>query len=87
MYSKFASRNVFLLFGGMHFSSTPESQAGFDPDQPWNDLRVRQAMNLAINREEMRDFLYPGVSELMYVGELPPHPAGMGPHLARKVRD
>ena len=76
IYSKFASRNVFLLFGGMHFSNTPESQAGFDPEQPWNDVKVRQAMNLAINREEMRDFLYPGVSELMYVGNYHPTQPG-----------
>ncbi len=79
IYSKFASRNVFLLFGGMHFSNTPESQAGFDPEQPWNDVKVRQAMNLAINREEMRDFLYPGVSELMYVGNYHPTQPGWDP--------
>ena len=79
VYSKFASRNVFLLFGGMHFSDTPESKAGYDPNQAWNKLNVRKAMNLAINREEMGEFLYPGVSEPMYVGNYHPTQPGWDP--------
>jgi len=79
LYSQYTSRNVFLLFGGMHFSSAPKSKAAFDPNQPTNDVRVRKAMNMAINREEMQEFLYPGISEIMYVGNYHPAQPGWDP--------
>jgi peptide/nickel transport system substrate-binding protein len=32
----------------------------YDPQRPWTDIRVRQAMNKAVNREELFDVLYGG---------------------------
>jgi len=34
----------------------------YDPDLPWLDIRVREAMNLAINREEIAELLYHGMA-------------------------
>ena len=36
------------------------SVESYDPNLPWLDKRVREAMNLAINREEITDYLYSG---------------------------
>src|SRR5499427_481906 len=39
----------------------------FKADQPWNDRRVRQAMNMAVNRKELRDTIFRGKGAPMYV--------------------
>jgi ABC-type transport system substrate-binding protein len=65
--SRFQANDVSIFFGGSYYSSDPLDTEAFDPDQPWNDIRVRQAMNLAINREELGDFLYAGFWENMYI--------------------
>jgi len=43
-------------------------------DKPWHDTRVRQAVNFAINRQEIIDRVYNGFGE--YSGHVPP---GYGP--------
>lgn len=43
-------------------------------DKPWHDTRVRQAVNFAINRQEIIDKVYSGFGE--YSGHVPP---GYGP--------
>lgn len=65
--SRFTSNDIIIMFGGMYLSSNPKSVAAFDPTVPWVDKRVRQAMNLAINREELGNFLYSDLWEPMYV--------------------
>ena len=35
----------------------------YDPELPWLDRRVRQAMNLAINREEIAEYIFSGYAE------------------------
>ena len=39
----------------------------YNPDLPWNDVRVRQAMNKAIDRETIKEELYKGRVTDMYV--------------------
>ena len=51
-----------MYFGGMYFKT---GDATFDPSVPWVDKRVRQAMNIAINRQEMLDYVLRGDGELM----------------------
>lgn len=65
--SRFTSNDVSIFFGGSYYASTPEDEEAYDETQPWNDVRVRQAMNMAINREELGNFLYADFWEHMYI--------------------
>lgn len=51
-------------FGGQHHI---KGDPKFQPDVPWNDKRVRQAMNVAINRKELSDKLFKGRVGPIYV--------------------
>jgi peptide/nickel transport system substrate-binding protein len=77
--SRFSANNLFVFFGGMWFSDNPEDKAKFDPTVPWTDIKVRKAMNLAVNREELLQELYGGFGELMYVGYYHPTHYGYDP--------
>ncbi len=72
--SRFTSNDVSIFFGGSYYATEAESgeigklsEEAYDPDQPWNELEIRQAMNKAINRQELGDFLYAGFWEPMYI--------------------
>ena len=65
--SRFTSNDVSIFFGGSYYANTPEDKEAYDETQPWNDVRVRQAMNMAINREELGNFLYADFWEHMYI--------------------
>jgi ABC-type transport system substrate-binding protein len=55
-----------MFFGGMYFS---EGDPDYDPTVPWANpdtgKQIRQAMNKAINRQEMLDFVLRGEGEIM----------------------
>ena len=51
------------LLGGLHFS-TPSR---LDLTAPFTDVRVREAMNRAINRQELIDRFLPGKAEIMHL--------------------
>ena len=53
-----------LFFGGMYFMP---GDTDFDPTTPWADIRVRKAMNKAINRDELNDFIFKGEGQRMHV--------------------
>jgi peptide/nickel transport system substrate-binding protein len=63
------------------------------PDSIFSDIRVRKALNVAINREEIRDYIYEGQAQItggvsygtLAVGyqDLPPYP--YDPDTARKL--
>jgi ABC-type transport system substrate-binding protein len=72
--SRFTSNDVSIFFGGSYFATEAGSgefgkmsEEAFDPNQPWNSLNIRRAMNKAINRVELGDFLYAGYWEPMYI--------------------
>ena len=72
--SRFTSNDVSIFFGGSYYASEAgsgeigaASEEAFDPEQPWNELDIRRAMNKAINREELGDFLYAGFWQPMYI--------------------
>ena len=78
--SQFTANNFFVFFGGMYYGDDPDDVAAFDNTVPWankeHGIMVREAMNRAINREELLDELYKGIGELMYVGYY--HPSHYG---------
>lgn len=53
-----------VFFGGLYFTT---GDPAFDPNVPWTDRRVRQAMNMAINREELHEVLFKGAGEPAYL--------------------
>jgi peptide/nickel transport system substrate-binding protein len=71
-----AAEWVSVYFGGQyHVPGDPK----FKADVPWNDRRVRQAMNMAINRQELQTHLFKGKGEPMYVSGMAPFLEGYNP--------
>ena len=58
--SKNPAMSTGAIFNGMYGKS---GDPAFRADLPWSDIRVREAMNRALNREEMIDILYGGRGE------------------------
>ena len=69
-----------LFYGGLYFSS---GDPDYDPGVPWahptTGKLIRQAMNKAINRQEMMDFVLRGEGEPMYNTALNPSLLGWNP--------
>jgi ABC-type transport system substrate-binding protein len=76
-----AAEWVSVYFGGQyHIPGDPK----FKADVPWNDRRVRQAMNMAINRQELQAHLFRGKGEPMYVSGMAPFLEGWNPEWAQR---
>jgi peptide/nickel transport system substrate-binding protein len=76
-----AAEWVSVYFGGQyHVPGDPK----FKADVPWNDRRVRQAMNMAINRQELQAHLFRGKGEPMYVSGMAPFLEGWNPEWAQR---
>ena len=54
---------IYVFFGGNYLPSKPH----YDPTIPWNNRKVREALNRAVNREELRDTILGGRGETMAV--------------------
>jgi ABC-type transport system substrate-binding protein len=79
--SQLPSEWVSFYFGGQyHLPGDPK----FKADVPWNDRRVRQAMNMAVNRTELRDNLFKDKGTLIYVSGFAPHLEGWNPEWAQR---
>jgi peptide/nickel transport system substrate-binding protein len=50
------------MFNGLYLKS---GDPAANPELPWADIRVREAMNRALNREELIDILYGGRADLL----------------------
>ncbi|HEY7490636.1 MAG TPA: ABC transporter substrate-binding protein, partial [Candidatus Tectomicrobia bacterium] len=73
-----------IYFGGQfHVPGDPK----FKADVPWNDKRVRQALNMAINRQEIRDTIFRGKGSPMYVSGFQPFLEGWNPSWAERFND
>jgi ABC-type transport system substrate-binding protein len=83
------AQQVQLFIGGLYFG-TEDPATGrytehggttgkFDPKVPWTKKEVRQAMNKAINREEILQVLYKNRATLQYVGGFYPDLPGWDP--------
>lgn len=76
-----AAEWVSVYFGGQyHIPGDPK----FKAEVPWNDRRVRQAMNLAINRQDVQAHLFRKKGEPMYVSGLAPFLEGYNPAWAQR---
>jgi ABC-type transport system substrate-binding protein len=62
--SKLATDWETIYFGGQYYMP---GDPKFKADQPWNDRRVRQAMNMAVDRQELRATIFRGRGSPMYV--------------------
>ena len=66
-----------VFFGGLYFTT---GDPDFDPNVPWTDRRVRQAMNMAIDRKELHEVLFKGTGEPAYLmGFFGPDSEGWNP--------
>jgi ABC-type transport system substrate-binding protein len=75
--SRQVAQQVQVFFGGMYFGTEDKATGRYtehggttgklDKSVPWVDKRVRQAMNKAINREELLKVLYKGRATYTYV--------------------
>jgi ABC-type transport system substrate-binding protein len=81
MAASLAAEWVSVYFGGQyHMPGDPK----FKADVPWSDKRVRQAMNMAINRQELQAHLFRGKGEPMYVSGMAPFLEGYNPAWAQR---
>jgi ABC-type transport system substrate-binding protein len=62
--SKLATDWETIYFGGQYYIP---GDPKFKADQPWNDRRVRQALNMAVDRKELRETIFRGRGLPMYV--------------------
>jgi peptide/nickel transport system substrate-binding protein len=87
--SRQVAQQIVLAFGGLYFG-TEDKQTGrytefggitgrLDPSVPWTKKEVRQAMNKAINREELLKVLYKGRATYTYVAGYYPDLPGWDP--------
>ncbi|MBI3327173.1 MAG: hypothetical protein HYZ81_10795, partial [Nitrospinae bacterium] len=75
--SRQVAQHPMIFFGGLYFGTEDKATGRYtdyggitgklDLKVPWTNIKVRQAMNKAINREELRKVLYKGRAKDMYV--------------------
>ena len=87
--SRQVAQQIVIAFGGLYFG-TEDKQTGrytehggttgkLDTSVPWTNKKVRQAMNKAINREELLRVLYKGRATYTYVSGYYPDLPGWDP--------
>ena len=80
--SRQVAQQVQVTFGGLYFGTEDKATGRYtehggttgklDLKVPWTNIKVRQAMNKAINREELLQALYKGRATYTYVNGLLP---------------
>jgi peptide/nickel transport system substrate-binding protein len=87
--SRSTAQQVQINFGGLYFGTEDKATGRYtehggttgklDPKVPWTNIKVRQAINKAINREELLKVLYKGRAQSMYVHGFYPDLPGWDP--------
>jgi ABC-type transport system substrate-binding protein len=87
--SRQVAQQVQVFFGGMYFGTEDKAIGRYtehggttgklDKSVPWTNIKVRQAMNKAINREELLKVLYKGRATYTYVTGFYPDLPGWDP--------
>jgi ABC-type transport system substrate-binding protein len=87
--SRGTAQQMQINFGGLYFGTEdPQTKrytenggttGKLDPKVPWTNVKVRQAMNKAINREELLKVVYKGRAAPMYVHGFYPDLQGWDP--------
>lgn len=75
---------VSVYFGGQWHITGDKN---FDPKGPFVDKRVRQALNIAINREEMMQTIFAGRAELAYLSLWIPTSEGWNPKWESRFKE
>jgi len=79
--SRQPSKQVIVMPDGLFMK---EGDPAFDPELPWTDVKVREAMNLALNRDDIITALYAGEADkLVRYGMHEPH-EGYVPELVER---
>jgi peptide/nickel transport system substrate-binding protein len=81
---------IYVVFGGMLTPPDPRYKEGYHSSDPWKDIRVREAMSIAIDREAIVKSVYQGAARPTTNGwlfpgwqDLPPVP--YDPERAKKL--
>jgi ABC-type transport system substrate-binding protein len=87
--SRQVAQQTVIAFGGLYFGTEDKATKRYteyggitgrlDPKVPWTNKKVRQAMNKAINREELLKALYKGRATPTYVAGFYPDLPGWDP--------
>jgi peptide/nickel transport system substrate-binding protein len=87
--SRGTAQQMQINFGGLYFGTEDKATGRYTEDGgttgkldlkvPWTNVKVRQAMNKAINREELLKVLYKGRATYMYVHGFYPDLEGWDP--------
>jgi len=87
--SRGTAQQMQINFGGLYFGTEDKATGRYteyggttgklDPKLPWANVKVRQAMNKAINRNELLKVLYKGRANPMYVHGFYPDLEGWDP--------
>lgn len=75
--SQLATDWLSVYFGGMFLMPNDDK---FESKWAWTDKRVRQALNMAINRQELLDTIFKGKGGPMYVSGYQPYLEGWNPN-------
>lgn len=85
---QFPGTRVYVTLRGVAFKDAKDPSQGYHhPDTPLLDRRVRQALNKAINREEMNKAFFGGKGETMYLNHFHPTRSGWNPEWEKKFQD
>ena len=95
--SRQVAQQVQVFFGGMYFGTEDKATGRYteyggttgklDKSVPWTNIKVRQAMNKAINREELLKALYKGRATYTYVTGYYPDLPGWDPTWEKRFQE
>jgi peptide/nickel transport system substrate-binding protein len=86
--SEGASMQTNIALNGLYGATeNGDIDPAWNPEIPWTDIRVREAMNVAINREEMLDVLFDGRADLVAVYGMREGNLGYDPALVERFED
>jgi ABC-type transport system substrate-binding protein len=95
--SRQVAQQTVIAFGGLYFGTEDKATKRYteyggtsgrlDPNVPWTNKKVRQAMNQAINRDELLKVLYKGRATPTYVAGFYPDLPGWDPTWPKRFGD
>ncbi|MDD3996173.1 MAG: ABC transporter substrate-binding protein [Sphaerochaetaceae bacterium] len=82
--SKQATTHTAIAFNGLYFR---ENDPAFRGDLPWADVRIRRAINHAINRDELNQLLYNGRAKTLPLFSMKLGHEGYDPTIADRFEE
>ncbi|WP_209428058.1 ABC transporter substrate-binding protein [Pararhodobacter sp. SW119] len=83
-YAILSSTNAAMQTAFMFGNIYEEGVEGYNPELPWMDIRLREAMNRAIDRDVLMEVLYDGRAEKLVRFMMDPRGEGYAPELAER---